>query len=92
MNPSITLALNRSKLRKRILQVLHDNQQGMYLSQIARALECQESSILGCLKGMGKRYSADRALVNLGLVNLNVTHGTKIYTLTHVGKTALATL
>ncbi len=87
VNPEILRSLNKSNLRERILLFLFDiDPKYAYPSEIARSVRSDPSNVLGCLKGMRKRYSKERSLVSMNLVEIVERKGHSYYGITKKGK------
>lgn len=62
-------ALRRSRIRQKVLAHLHQNGTAT-ASQIARKTDADLSHVLGALRGSATRYSCERSLLHLDLVEI----------------------
>lgn len=87
LNPEILRSIRKSRLREEILFFLYDiKPEYSYPSEIARNVRSDPSNVLGCLKGMRKRYSEKRSLLELRLVEILEKDGKSYYGITEKGK------
>lgn len=87
IDPEILRSIHKSRLREEILLFLFDiRPQYSYLSEIARNVRSDPSNVLGCIKGMSKRYSEKRSLMELGLVEVLEKDGKSYYGVTEKGE------
>lgn len=86
IDPKILRSIHKSRLREEILLFLYDiKPHYSYLSEVARNVRSDPSNVLGCLKGMSKRYSEDRSLLELDLVEVIERDGKSYYGITEKG-------
>ncbi|PTD94828.1 hypothetical protein C9439_00350 [archaeon SCG-AAA382B04] len=86
IDPEILRSIKKSRLREEILLFLFDiKPQYSYLSEIARNVRSDPSNVLGCIKGMSKRYSESRSLMELNLVGVVEKDGKSYYGITDKG-------
>ena len=81
----IRWALEKSRIRKDILFYLYQHGPS-YTNDIARGIGANPTNVIGSLRGMGKRYSEELSLINLGLVERKQLGNKIIYVLTKKGK------
>ena len=92
--PLVVRALNRSKIRKKIVEYLFEiSPSGSYTSDIAYNVKTTPTNVIGAIRGMDSRYREDESLISLNIVEQ--TSGgkdIKIYRLTDFGKEIIESL
>ncbi len=87
IDPKILRSIRKSRLREEILLFLYEiRPQYSYPSEIARNVRSDPSNVLGCLKGMSKRYSEDKSLLELNLIKILEKDGKSYYGVSEKGK------
>ena len=90
----IERALRRSYVKRRIVMYLFLNGFG-YISEIARNISVTPTNVIGAIRGMDNRYTAEGSLLNLGVVSeaeINKDDNVKMFCLTSIlGQDAVRT-
>jgi predicted transcriptional regulator with HTH domain len=94
--PLVVRALNRSKIRKKIVEYLFDiSPSGSYTSDIAYHVKTTPTNVIGAIRGMESRYKQEESLLSLHIVeqlSSGKKNDIKLYKLTDFGKEIIQTI